>query len=313
MALAVNNADVQSLLLAYRNEREARLALIRQMLERDERVAAAWLFGSLGRGNGDAWSDIDIFIALADTSAEEVMVHRQAHICGQETPLLILDAPQNRPPCGAYNMALYEGQYGPHQVDWYWQPQAHAAIPAETRLLFDRVGLPRLETPPHFDYQPTPERTQAEAMTQTVNFFWVMLLIAAKYAVRKPQEAGTGLLSYPLSSLREVRAFTATTTPLPFAEDAACPNFEAKLRLMRSLADEMERQMPFVEAQGIAIPTAIVTPAHRYLALVEAVGELNLTPGPSPSALRGQERGGCNSDRGDALQLYLTFPCHGKT
>ena len=114
-------------------------------------------------------------------------------------PLLILDAPQNAPPYGVYHMALYDGQYGPHQVDWYWQPRAFARIPQQTRLLFDRVGLPISDSPPHFDYQPVPERDPHEVCTQQVNFFWVMLLIAAKYVARFPPT--TASISLPLWSL----------------------------------------------------------------------------------------------------------------
>jgi predicted nucleotidyltransferase len=38
---------------AYRAEREALLARIVGLLEADKRVTAAWLFGSLGRGDAD--------------------------------------------------------------------------------------------------------------------------------------------------------------------------------------------------------------------------------------------------------------------
>lgn len=269
---AVNDSVVNAMRLAYRNERDAWLLHTRQMLEKDSRVAAAWLFGSLGRGAADDLSDVDIFVVLDDACADAVMAQRQEHICACENPLLLLDAPQNRPPHGAYNMALYEGQYGPHQVDWYWQPQSCARIPTETRLLFDRVGLPQLDTPPRFDYQPVSERTPMEAITQAINFFWVMLLISAKHAVRQPGETEIGLLSYPLASLREARAFTQDTTQLPLAEDISCPDLRAKLRLMRVLANEMQRQMPMLKAQNVPIPAAIAPSAHRYLDFIEMLG-----------------------------------------
>ena len=272
MTLTANDSTVIAMLSDYRSERDAWLAQTWQMLENDPRVVAAWLFGSLGRGTADDLSDVDILVVLDDACADAIMSQRQEHIRAVENPLLLLDAPQNRPPDGAYNMALYKGRYGPHQVDWYWQPQSHARVPTETRLLFDHISLPRLDTPPHFDYQPVPERTQTEAVAQAVNFFWVMLLIAAKYAARKPAEGELGLLSYAVSSLREVRAYTQDTIPLPFADDVSCLDFAAKLRLMRVLANEMERQMPVLEARNVPIPAAIAPSAHRYLDFVEMVG-----------------------------------------
>jgi len=44
----------------------------------------------------------------------------------------------NAPAGGAYLMALYTGQAGVHQVDWYWQRQADASLPRQAVLLFDR-------------------------------------------------------------------------------------------------------------------------------------------------------------------------------
>ncbi len=258
---------------AYRQERDAWLAHTAPMLENDPRVIAAWLFGSLGRGTEDDLSDVDIFVVLADASADRVMANRQEHIASREKPLLLLDAPQNAPPFGAYNMALYDGQSGPHQVDWYWQPQAQARIPTQTRLLFDRAGLPHSDGPPQFTYQPVPERTPEEAIAQAVNFFWAMLLITAKYAVRKPDDSDTGLLTYPLTSLREVRAFTGDTTPMPFTADVSCPDFGTRLRLLRVLADDMERQMPKLSVRDIPIPDGIAPSMYRYLDFVETVGK----------------------------------------
>lgn len=41
-------------------ERDRLLDRLVASLERDERVVAAWLSGSLGRGTADAWSDVDV-------------------------------------------------------------------------------------------------------------------------------------------------------------------------------------------------------------------------------------------------------------
>lgn len=272
MAVAVTEPNLKAMLRAYQQEREAWLSHAHKMLEQDARVVAAWLFGSQGRGTADELSDVDLFIVLADDCAHTVMNARQQHIAALQTPLLILDAPQNRPPHGAYTMALYDGQFGPHQVDWYWQPHAQAKIPAETRLLFDRANLPRSEQPTHFEYQPVPERTKQEALAQTIRFFWVMLLIAAKHAARQPDNTEAGLLSYPLSSLREVRAFLKETIDLPFADNLSDLNFGAKLRLMRALAGDMEHLTPLLNAQGIPVPAKIAPSAYRYFDFIEAVG-----------------------------------------
>ena len=45
-------------------ERDALLARAVERLQADARVGAAWLFGSLGRGEEDALSDLDLWVSL---------------------------------------------------------------------------------------------------------------------------------------------------------------------------------------------------------------------------------------------------------
>src|SRR5215472_20059 len=103
-------------------EREALLQSVIKMLEQDARVVAAWLFGSLGRGEGDGLSDLDVWVVTADEYSRFVHAGRQDFVAHLAPPLLVLEAPQNAPEHGAYLLTLYPGQAGPHQIDWYWQP-----------------------------------------------------------------------------------------------------------------------------------------------------------------------------------------------
>lgn len=54
--------------------------------EQDERVRAGWLGGSLARGNGDDWSDIDLHLAVADPAAFDV-----PSWLGGLTPMVLAD------------------------------------------------------------------------------------------------------------------------------------------------------------------------------------------------------------------------------
>lgn len=47
-------------------DRDALLARLTAALQADERIRAAWLTGSLGRGAGDRYSDVDVLVAVAD-------------------------------------------------------------------------------------------------------------------------------------------------------------------------------------------------------------------------------------------------------
>lgn len=251
-------------------ERNALLQRIQRAIEKDERIVAAWLFGSLGRGEADALSDIDIFVVASDDHIKAIITERHEFMARLGQLALIQEAPNNAPPEGAYNMALYAGQYGPQQVDWYWQAQSAACIPQQAIVLLDRIGLPRSEEPTVFGSRPGPERTPLEALNHAVDFFWIMLLITAKYAARSPEENRMGLLKYALNSLRQVQEFVGV--PLcAVSEETPVPSPAAKLSLLRDLAAQMEILMPAVEKAGGKIPAEIVPQARLYLDFVGAI------------------------------------------
>ncbi len=273
-----DDAVVHAQLKAHRLERDALLQRAQTVLEQDARVSAAWLFGSLGRGDADDLSDIDLFIIVADEHQAEMVANRYAYMVQLGEPLLILEAPQNWPPGAVYNMALYLGASGPHQVDWYWQRQSAARVPTEIQLLLDRVNLPQADGPTRFDYAPVPPRPPEEVATQDVNSFWVMLLIAAKYIVRTTGKARTDMLQWPLRPLRAVAQFVGQPAPLSTAPELSPADPAAKLSVLRTYAAVMETLMPQVVTHGGRVPIAIVPQAYRYLAFIEAIVQLQPNP-----------------------------------
>jgi predicted nucleotidyltransferase len=270
-ALHLPAGTVADNLAAYRGGRQALLARASEMLQRDKRVVAAWQFGSLGRGAGDDLSDLDLFVVVADEHLKEIVAERRAFASRLGDPVLLREAPENAPPHGAYLMALYPGEHGPYQVDWYWQEQTVARIPPDTTLLFDRAGLPRADCPATWDYQPTPEVTAAEAASQDVNFFWVMLLITAKYAARSSREDRMGLLRWALVGMAGARRFAGITDALPPDDETPCPDPAEKMQILRRLAAMGNDLMPQVAARGATVPTGIIEQAERYLNLIEQI------------------------------------------
>ncbi|HKP53455.1 MAG TPA: nucleotidyltransferase domain-containing protein [Chloroflexia bacterium] len=268
-AMAMSSNQILNLRLYEREELVARAA---EFLKRDERVVAAWLFGSLGRGDADALSDVDLWVVVADEHIEAVSAERREFVAGIGKPLLIEEAPQNAPIRGAYLLALYGGEAGPHQVDWYWQPKSDAQVPADIRLLFDRVNLP-VDTP----LKSLTNEECAELATNQVAFFWAMCNIAAKKIARR-QAWGTlsmfGLLSYALeetewlAGLREERpGHKDTRTGLPPVQP------DEQLDLLRQMAHSMERIMPQVEALSGTVPVEAIPQVYRFFEVVEAILE----------------------------------------
>lgn len=108
--------SLRPLLERRQEERAALLKHAHETAEADPRVAAAWLFGSFGRGEPDALSDLDLFLVVGDAYLDAVAGERRAFVARVGEPILLLEAPQNAPPGGAYLMALYEGDDGPAPV-----------------------------------------------------------------------------------------------------------------------------------------------------------------------------------------------------
>jgi len=170
-------------------ERDALLQHVEHTLRSDARITAAWLSGSLGRGEADALSDIDLSFAVADEHCADLVAQRRAFVARFGEPILIQEAPQNAPPGGAFLLVLYRGSVAPKEIDWSWQPTTTAHIPMSARLLFDRLSLPR--APAWIEL--TPQEVAARVSLRTT-FFWAMAFIAAKKIARRQHAAAFDLL-----------------------------------------------------------------------------------------------------------------------
>jgi hypothetical protein len=253
-----------------RAERAALLARITQMLEGDHRIAAAWLFGSVGRGESDDLSDLDLRVIVFDEHIAGICQGRQAHAAQVGEAVLFQEAPQNRPVGGAFLLTLYAGQFGPQEVDWTWEPLSGACLWPNTHILLNRAGLSKQGEMP-WGYQPRPAQTPLEENVQRVSSFWAMLLIIAKYAARSPHEEQMGLIGMSVQPLREVSEYLGLSPRYVMETFPPHGRPQEKLRLLRGLADEMEALMPAIEARGGMVPWAALPHARRFLDLVEAI------------------------------------------
>lgn len=241
------------------DERDLLLRRIVAVLAADERVVAAWLGGSLGRGRGDAWSDLDLWVVIADEHAAAVTEGRRTFVAAVGPPVLVEEAPRNAPAGGAYLLVLYGGEAGAQQVDWYWEPRATARVPAGVRVLFDRVGLPAAPTA-----VPLGDGERAAALGDGVAVFWVAVLLAAKAVARGRAWAATRMMVWAVGTLAEVEWLldhdvAAGDDDLKDAEidgrwafPSAAPG--EQLALLREIAAAMGALAPRVVALGGAVP-----------------------------------------------------------
>ncbi len=203
MAVAqTTHGGAQTLLAARRAEHDALLERAIALLEPDERVAGAWLFGSRGRGDADALSDVDLVVVAHDEHLEALKEERRELVSRLGAPLLIQDLPRNAPPGGAYLLVLYPGQTGPLHADWYWRGLSGATVPHDARLVLERpsVAIARQAAP-----AAPAKHDRALQTSRDVIFFWAMAPIAAKYIARRKPVKAVEMLVMVASALDRTR------------------------------------------------------------------------------------------------------------
>jgi Nucleotidyltransferase domain len=255
-----------------RAERDALLGRLARFLQEDDGVAAAWLAGSLGRGDADDLSDLDVWVVVQDEAIGAIRSDPCAWTARLAPPLLALPAPQNAPAGGAYLLALYEGTTGPHQVDWYWEPVSLAMLPEGVRLLFDRVGLPRSDLRP-FEPAPAPQSAaeREAAAAGRLTFFWAMLPIAAKKIARHQPWEAVGMLAMLRNALREAGELMAIDPTDEGLLDLPPPGDpSAQWEMLLRLGREGSVRLSTLAAQGIQVPALVVPPTLRLLERIGA-------------------------------------------
>jgi predicted nucleotidyltransferase len=242
------------------------------VLGSDERVVAAWLAGSLGRGDADAYSDIDLWVVVLDAAMAGVGEGRRRFVEVLGRPILISEAPQNAPPGGAYLWTFYPGEYGPQHVDWNWLPETGARIPADVQVLFDKVGLSPAPGPQRV---PSTGEELPAALTQECAFFWGMCAVVAKYIARRRRFDVLNLMNLVAGISDKIRWLLGDGEMKSYRENLwdevpLLTGLEDPLGLLRRLAVNMELEIsPKVEAAGGQVPRAAIAQVKELFRVVE--------------------------------------------
>ncbi|HLK60203.1 MAG TPA: nucleotidyltransferase domain-containing protein [Chthonomonadaceae bacterium] len=252
-------------LQARRQERDALLERIVRCIQEDKRVVAAWLAGSLGRGEGDDLSDIDIWIVVADNYSRYVIAGRRAFVQRVEMPLLMKEAPQNAPQDGGYLLTLHSGTLGPHQVDWYWQAQSKATLPADATVLFDKVGIP-----PESASEVSAAQRAAE-VSERVAFFWAMIGITAKKVARRQPWAALTMIGMVQNTLAEIQRGLGHARGVERHSDLPPTTPEDQMQRLRILAGEIQALEPEITTMGSDPALEAAIQVLRLFDLAEAI------------------------------------------
>jgi predicted nucleotidyltransferase len=274
--------DALETLARQASHRDAWLRAIVQRLSKDGRFIASWLVGSLGRGNADGLSDIDIVVVISDWCAEDVLAHSVQEVARFGDAVWLREIGGNAPRGGAYVSAGFQSIPLPIAVDWYWQPLSNAFFPNDAQLLFHKAPV-RAAAPPA-SFAELMSRPKFQAGTDTdqrtpssfdrVSFFWAMVPVAAKYGVRGWDEKVGPILRGLEEQVDSVSAsLAARRTKVPTA---------APLTQLRQLVDEMDHLMPTLRVAGIPPPDTSY--AHAFLSLAEDLKREGWTGSAAPPA-----------------------------
>jgi hypothetical protein len=184
----------------YAAARDELLARIGAGLQADSRFAAAWLAGSMGRGEADQVSDIDLFVVVEDLFAGDLCYRPQVKNAGSLPERLALftafgepanlhENHANAPEGGSFSAVLYARP--PVMVDWTLVPLSLARRPTDTSLLFERTPIP-------LDFiaveELLPPEELAARLAERAAFFWMMAAVVAKYLARGAADAAHQVL-----------------------------------------------------------------------------------------------------------------------
>ena len=236
------------------------------LLERDDSVVAAWLWGSVGRGDADALSDLDLFIAVADRSALDA-IHERFDRFGEVQ--WCREVPYNAPVDGRYFTVGYPAAVEPLPIDWYWQPASVATIGTDTRVLIEkspvrRVRVDTFATFPPMEDRPSPHSEDpVERLEGLVVWFWSMFGSLAKKIAR-------GQLDEAAEQVRLLDGVLAVA--LDHVGERHRPITHAPVTALPILADRMEAIHTALRRAGVTPPD----PAKARQSLALAVDLVNV-------------------------------------
>jgi predicted nucleotidyltransferase len=255
--------QAQTLLAGYTRQRDNLLARIVGVLDADVRVRSAWLSGSFGRGEADAWSDFDLHVAVEDEELVGFWAARHELYAQMGRPVLIQPEMQSNAQPGAhFQLVVFDG---PLEVDWNIGPLSQARRPATSHILVQRADVPLM-------VQSSLTSTERLAsLDHQLTFFWAMAPIAVKYIARAQTRRAVGQLGHLTGALLSLwRLLADANAPDPglgSTNRALEPEFAQRLptlgeridplgclAVLRAQCAEVEQLHAALQALDVAIP-----------------------------------------------------------
>lgn len=260
----------------YATNRDKLLQHIITTLATDKRFVAAWLTGSLGRGEGDALSDIDISIIVAqahthdfcgciEEATTKISSDTRLHFYEQFGQPLVLREDKSFFTNGCFNHVSYRETAV--VVDWVFIPQTSAKRPQECCILFDNIGIP---TESKHATESLERRTALAS--RDVGFFWLMTTVTVKYILRHDTIASYGFINTIYWAIQNVKRYiTGEEWKYQRVDFPLACTPQEQATLVRQLCQEMLALMPQVAAMGGYVPENPMALIELWLEMVKEI------------------------------------------
>jgi len=168
--------------------RDRLLAQLLGLLEADPAVDGVALVGSLGRGEADDWSDIDLLILAGREFIDRFMTEPAASPWARAD--LLSDGRHNSP-AGATSLGTTRIRSGlPLWVDLHVHPADRTCWPADSRVLFARRTVPAGRLPfGQFNASGPRQPATAKTADEVRRIYLGYVPIAGKYVARRSPRA----------------------------------------------------------------------------------------------------------------------------
>jgi predicted nucleotidyltransferase len=253
------------------------LAAATSRFEADADVAAAWVFGSEGRGEADELSDLDLFVAVVDDRAIDVLAKIEAQFGEFGDVLAVEEVPDRVAENGRAFVVSYPAPVERLTIEWYFLPAGEVMLGSDVRVLVDKVGLPVADPPlattsmlpgggPRRAGGPSGRRAarRADRVQERVTWFWMMVPVIAKWLARGWYDRAEPELARITGLVDEASAFLGRQPTERAAPDHG--SVRPLSRLRSAVVELAALEGPLAE-MGVSIPPTDV--AYGWLELAE--------------------------------------------
>jgi predicted nucleotidyltransferase len=248
--------------------------------EADADVAAAWLFGSEGRGDADELSDVDLIVALADSVADKRLAEVESSFADFGDVLRVDEVPERALGDGRAFVVAYPAPVEAITVDWFWVPVSAAPLGSDVRMLCDKVGVapvdPAVETsallpgpvPGRGGTAPRRAARRSERLQERVGWFWATAPMLAKWLARGWTPRAESELQRLAHVVEEAHAFLGRQTAAQADGDRPPEAGSVRpLARLRTAIVDLAAVSDALREAGIAVPSTDA--AYGWLELAE--------------------------------------------